>query len=426
MRILFWLLALAATAIGIALLGRLSDGYVLAVVPPWRVELSFNLFIALQLAALLLAYLFLRGLFITLNLPRIVGEFRTRRARRRDEVAAVEALRAFWEGRYSQALKAAEKVDSGETATARSADKLQAAQGIAALVALKSAHALRDSARIAAWQAHAEALDDSGWRIARLMAEMRIALDDRDFIAAQTALEQLSAKERRQISIQRLALRLAQGRGDWDELLRLTRALEKHGALTAEQARPLRLRAQRGMIESQQGEPALLLRLWRDMTAADRADVQIVQRLAHALTEAGVCTESAELIEDYLDEHWEPALLPDYVRCEPADVLRRIAHGEKWLHQHPNDAGLLLALGRLCARQKLWGKAQSYLEASLAVAAGYAAHVALAQLLDQLERPEVANRHYRAAALCQPARLEPTASGTALQTSQSRGGRKSL
>lgn len=228
MRILFWLLTLAALAIGLTLLGRVSDGYVLWVMPPWRIELSLNLFMVVQLLVLVLTYLLLRALFISLNLPSVVAAYRARRVHQFDEQAAVAALRHFWEGRYAQSLKFCEKVGVGGTAPA---------QGIAALVGLKSAQALRDPTRIVEWRARAEALDVD-WRTAHLMAEIRIALDARDFAAAAAALEQLGSKERRQISAQRLALRLAQGQGDWPELLRLTRLLEKHGALTADQARP--------------------------------------------------------------------------------------------------------------------------------------------------------------------------------------------
>lgn len=407
MRILFWLLTLAALAIGLTLLGRVSDGYVLWVMPPWRIELSLNLFVVAQLLVLALTYLLLRALFISLNLPTVVAAYRERRAHQFDEQAAVTALRHFWEGRYAQSLKFCEKVG---------ADGMAPAQGIAALVGLKSAQALRDAKRIAEWRARAEALDED-WRTARLMAEIRIALDARDFAAAAAALDQLGSKERRQISAQRLALRLAQGQGDWPELLRLTRLLEKHGALTADQARPLRLRAQRGIIDSLQDDPAQLIKLWQGMITADREDAQIVQRIVHALTAAGACNESAQIIEDYFDEHWEPSLLTDYADCVGGDVLRRIANAERWLHEHPRDADLLLALGRLCQKQQLWGKAQSYLEASLAVVPACATHIELARLLDQLGRTEDANRHYRAAANCADQQA---------QSSQSRGGRKSV
>jgi HemY protein len=404
-RAIFWLLTLAALAIGLALLGRVSDGYVLWVIPPWRIELSLNLFVLVQLLVLLMAYLLLRAISHTLNLPRVVGEFRARRARLRDERAAAEALRLLWEGRYGHALKSAGKImrsgipgdGAGETAP-----KSATAAVMASLAGLKAAHALHDPARIAEWQVRARANTSaaSDWRTARLMTEARLALDARDFDAAQVALDELSAKERRQISALRLSLRLAQGRGDWAGVLRIARLLEKHKALTEAQALPLYLRAHHGMLAGMQDEPAQLVRYWRSVPSAEKLDLPLAQRAAQELAAAGACAESARLIEDYLDDNWESALLVDYVDCNGGDVLGRIAHCEKWLLEHPKDAALLLALGRLCARQQLWGKAQSYLEASLAVTPGCDAHIELARLCDQLERPDEANRHYRSAANC--------------------------
>ncbi len=68
-----------------------------------------------------------------------------------------------------------------------------------------------------------------------------------------------------------------------------------------------------------------------------------------------------------------------------------------WLRQYPGEAGLLLSLGRMCMNQRLWGKAQSYIEASLATEETREAHLALAELCDKLERSDEANRHFRAA-----------------------------
>jgi HemY protein len=38
---------------------------------------------------------------------------------------------------------------------------------------------------------------------------------------------------------------------------------------------------------------------------------------------------------------------------------------EQWLKDRPNNAELLLALGRLSLRNELWGKAREYFETSL-------------------------------------------------------------
>ena len=96
------------------------------------------------------------------------------------------------------------------------------------------------------------------------------------------------------------------------------------------------------------------------------------------LIAAGDCLNAQHIIEDALDEEWDSSLLAIYAECRGGDVLGRIAQAEDWLKRQPRDAQLLLALGRLCHRQQLWGKAQSYLEASLSLQATRDVHVELA------------------------------------------------
>jgi HemY protein len=75
---------------------------------------------------------------------------------------------------------------------------------------------------------------------ARLMTEAEFALEDRRFEDARIALHQFAAREGRHIAALRLSLRAEQGLGNWREVARLVRQLEKHQALTAEQAAPIR------------------------------------------------------------------------------------------------------------------------------------------------------------------------------------------
>lgn len=58
---------------------------------------------------------------------------------------------------------------------------------------------------------------------------------------------------------------------------------------------------------------------------------------------------------------------------------------------------LLRVLGTLCQRQQLWGKAQTYLEASLGVDNTWRAHLALGEMLGRLGRDAEANTHFVAA-----------------------------
>ena len=84
---------------------------------------------------------------------------------------------------------------------------------------------------------------------------------------------------------------------------------------------------------------------------------------------------------------------------------------ETWLEQHPRDAVLLLTLGRLCARQGLWGKARSYLEASLSIEPTHSAHLELGRLLEREGKPAEAAAEYQKALVVTLEQLKQHAGG---------------
>ena len=393
MRAIFWLLTLAALAVGLALAARYNEGYVLLVLPPWRAEVSLNLFVLAAIAGFFVIYLLARAVSHTLALPRAVAQFRQRRNQEKAALALRDAWRLLQEGRYGHAMRCAEKARPDH-----------AGAGMLALAGWRAAHALRDAERSAQWALRVRAHDTSGLQAARLMTEAEFALEDRRFDDARDALQQYAALEGRHIAAMRLSVRAEQGLGNWREVARLVRQMEKHQALTAEQAAPIRSRAVREALHGLRDDPAGLMRYWRELDDGDRAEPSLALETARALAAAGDSRESRRVIEDALDDGWDAGLVLAYGECgqagEPAgDVLGRIAQAEKWLQRMPRDGVLLLTLGRLCRRQQLWGKARSYLEAALAIAPSRIAHVELAQLLDQLEESALAARHYRAAAV---------------------------
>ena len=393
MRAIFWLLTLAALAVGLALAARYNEGYVLLVLPPWRAEVSLNLFVLAAIAGFFVIYLLARAVSHTLALPRAVAQFRQRRNQEKAALALRDAWRLLQEGRYGHAMRCAEKARPDH-----------AGAGMLALAGWRAAHALRDAERSAQWAVRVRAHDTSGLQAARLMTEAEFALEDRRFDDARAALQQFAALEGRHIAAMRLSVRAEQGLGNWREVARLVRQMEKHQALTAEQAAPIRSRAVREALHGLRDDPAGLMRYWRELDDGDRAEPSLALETARALAAAGDSRESRRVIEDALDDAWDAGLVLAYGECgqagEPAgDVLGRIAQAEKWLQRMPRDGVLLLTLGRLCRRQQLWGKARSYLEAALAIAPSRIAHVELAQLLDQLEESALAARHYRAAAV---------------------------
>lgn len=389
MKGLFWFVALFALAVAVALGAKLNDGYVLLVLPPWRAEVSLNLMILALLALFAAFYALLRGLALTLGLPQRVSEYRARRQREKAGLVFQDAVRLLFEGRFGQALKKASEAHAAGTAP-----------GLSALIAARAAQRMRESEKQQGWMERAT-LDDPRTEAATLMLEAEMMNEARRFDEALLALERLQAKQGRHIAALRLELRARQGAGDWDGVLKLARQLDKRAALPAEVVREVRTQAHLGNIAKRAADQGLLTAYLRALPAEERSQ-RVVLAAARALVALGAESEAQKLIEAVLDtasnDEWQPELVAIYGRLTGGEQTARIAKAEGWLRKHPEDARLLKALGRMCLRQRLWGKAQSYLEASLAVRDTPEGHLELARLFDQLERPEEANKHYRASA----------------------------
>ncbi len=390
MRALLWLLATATLAVALATAAIYNDGYALIVLPPWRVEISLNLLVVGLLTGFVALHLLLRLVSVTLRLPRTVEAFRARRRRERAGRALRDAVRMLFEGRYGHALKRAKAAHgAGES------------PGLASLVAARSARALREDEGEREWMEKAASHDDEVL-LARRMTEVELDLDARRFDQARAALERLLAAGQRNVAAQRLALRVYQAVGDWPALLRVVKQLEKHRALPGTHAASLRQRAHLETIRQFASDAATIDEYWRKLPAAERTDPRVAAATVSALIKAGDCSAAQRIIEKRLDDEWDPRLVAYYGECVGGDALARITRAERWLKNHPQDATLLRVLGTLCRRLKLWGKAQSYLEAALSVAASPATHMELAALFDELERSEEAQAHYRAAAAVVP------------------------
>ena len=387
MKILFWALVLFGLAVAAALGARLNDGYVLLVFPPYRAEVSLNLFVLALVAIVLALYMAMRALAVTVGLPKRVREYRERRQRERAGLVFQDAVRLLFEGRFGQAMKKAGEAYAAGTAP-----------GLSALIAARAAQRLREPEKLQDWMTRAMS-DDPRNEAATLMLEAEMMNESRRFDEALAALDRLQDKKGRHIAALRLELRARQGSGDWDGVLKLARQLEKRDALPPEIAREIKTLAHLENIARRRADAGRLQDYLRAVPAAEYGR-RLALAGARALVELDATEAAQKLIEGALDGYseagWQPELVALYGGLTGPGLTARIARAENWLRQYPDEAALLLALGRMCMNQRLWGKAQSYLEASLALEETRDAHLALADLCDQLERSEEANRHFRA------------------------------
>ena len=394
MKSLLWLLVVAGAAVALAVLGRADSGYVLFFYPPWRVEMSMVFFAIAAVASFAALYLLFRLLGAALSLPATVRAWRLRRRRDRAHAALAAALQAYYEGRYARAEKeAAIAFESGPR------------RGVAARLAARAAHQMRDFERRDRWLERADDLGEA-LQAARLVSRAELALEDRDFAAAREALRNLHGAGPKHVATTRMLLRAERGAGAWDEVLRLASQLSKRDAISPALAKEYKVQATVELLARSADDGGALERRWRNVAAADRVQPRIAAAAARHATALGMVSLAREILENALAAEWVPQLvalygeLPESLPAEQktAEARTRIERAERWLLEHNRDPQLLAALGRLCAHAALWGKARSFHEASLSFEESRTARVELARLAERLGQPDEAQRHFRRAA----------------------------
>ncbi|MDN5937929.1 MAG: hypothetical protein L0H83_04640, partial [Salinisphaera sp.] len=138
-----------------------------------------------------------------------------------------------------------------------------------------------------------------------------------------------------------------------------------------------------------------LPQVWRELPRHLRREPALQRVYADQLRAAGNHREAAALIDAALKQAWTPALVLIYGDLDLDKPTEQLATVERWLKQYGNRNELQLVAGRLCLRNRLWGRARSYLEATLQGPNRAQAQLALGRLFEAIEQPPDALQAYR-------------------------------
>ncbi len=386
MRFAIWSIVLAAVAVGIALFARNSTGYVVIVQAPYRIELSLNLLVFLVVAGYFAFYMLVRLVTTLIGIPRQVRAYREERTRTRLRQALNDALLAFFQGRYASAEKSASVALLGDET-----------KGVAAIIAARSAHELGRFNEREQFLDQAKGAEPEVDQ-ARLttLADLLVSQGRHD--EALAVLKDLSARDSRNLRLLRLKLQAEQALRNWDEVLSTAASLLKLGGIGPAEAAAARRAAHLGNLNRKALDAEALAAYWKHLPNEIRMDAAVAATAARYHLALGGNAEAQAIVEQALEREWNPSLVALYGDSAGTDALPQIERAEKWLRGHARDPSLLLALGKLCMRQGLWGKAQSYIEASLALEPTHDGHMTLAALMEKIGKPQEAEKHFRRSA----------------------------
>ena len=397
MRKLILILGVLLVSVIGALWFREQSGYVLLHVNGLSMQASLLIGIGALVAVIIASYLLLRLTFGALHAPG--GVRRWWRARRLDRarVRMLRALKKLAEGDFSTAER-----DMIRTVPHSDMPLLHY------LSAAWAAHRAGAENR----RDHYLALADQAAPDARLavgLVQAQLYVEDGQWETAFATLNLLQDRWPSQPRVLELLAMVCERLEEWDRLLDLLPLLRRHTVMDARRVDELERRAAVGHLEQscRQGSDALTrawARLSRSATRQEAAQLAYIDgRLSFDAGDA----EAEKLLRNGLRKRWENQWVQRYGRLRMARPEVPLATAEAWLREHPEDAELLLAVGRLAMVAGQWDRARTCLEAAVARSGAPEACYLLARMLEELGESDKANRLYRQAMEQDPRFLPP-------------------
>jgi HemY protein len=236
---------------------------------------------------------------------------------------------------------------------------------------------------------------EPGAAVAVEFARAELKLQAGEYQQAITVLDQAAGNVSRHPHVLSLLRRAYEGLGDWDKLLELLPQMQKHKLLTQEKFEQLQRQVHHNRIAQGNADFQQLRANWQQMPKHLQRDTTMVEAYARNLIRLGDQEGAEDVLLYALKQEWSAALVRQYGYVHSVNATRQLARAETWLIAHPSDPQLLLCLGRLSAREKLWGKARDYFESCYRLERSAEVCAELGRLLTGLGEPQVAAAYFR-------------------------------
>lgn len=368
-----------------------DPGYLLIAWRNMSVETSIWVGLAFLLALWLLLGL-LRAVVRLINASsrRVNPWSRRNRARRANQVTT-RGLLEFAEGHWSSAVKLLRR-------SAPHADQPL----INYLAAARAAHEMEDYAESdnLLREAH-ETTPQADVAIAVTQAQLQISRGQLE--QALATLTRVRKDHPRHLYALKLMGQLYLRLEDWERLEQLLPELRRHKLHSEADQLALEKRVYSALlVQAGQrtdggvaGEANPVSRVWERLPKPLKQDAALLETYTLQLRASGAEVHAEKVLREALNDRYRDRLVHIYGLVRGADPARQLATAEAWLADHPHDATLLLALGRLALRNNLWGKAREYLASSFANRRDIQTCAELVRLLEHMGEHQAAQKMLR-------------------------------
>ena len=362
-----------------------GSGYIQIIYRDWTIETSLVVFVTFILVVFAVCYALLRVWSTARRFPKRWRELQEQRQLNKARHGLTHGLVRLSEGAWGQAEQLL--THHAEHSDAPILNYLAAARAAQEL----GSETRRDIYLNLAQQAK------PGNTFAVELSQARLQLDYNQPQQALATLLNLDNASRRQAPELKLFMKVYSELQQWAALIDLLPDLRKADIINETQSDTLESNAYTQLLAhaATDQDATALLKTWQQMPQKIRTHENVISEYARGLISKGMSDQAELVLHEIISKQWNEKLVHLYGLAAGVDSAKQLARAEAWLDKHENNALLLLTLGRLCLRTRIWGKARRYLEASVMAAPHTEAYHTLAQLLERLGEQEKAMDCYR-------------------------------
>jgi HemY protein len=355
-----------------------NNGYVLISFLGYTVEMS----VPILLLLFGIGYLAIRLLARIWNAPRELGELAARARLERSGRQIRRGFVALSEGKLAR----------GERLLTKGAAK-SAAPILNYLAAARAAQMQGDPERRDGWLKMAYA-QETGADNAVLLTQAELQLSAGEYEQARASLNRITESQPQHPQALKLLAELHYQTHDWTALMGLLPALRRVKNVPLAQLDAWTKQVYQKQFSAANLDREQIEKLWQNLPRTLRKTSALVAGRARALAACGEQDQAQIEIRKALKTAWDDELVKIYGELNLPDRGAQLRQTESWLVARPEDSTLLLAAGRACIRNELWGKARSYLESSIAIRPTPDAYHQLGKLMLQLDEKEAATEAF--------------------------------
>lgn len=198
------------------------------------------------------------------------------------------------------------------------------------------------------------------------------------------------------------------------EALGLLNALRKEQSLAPQSLADLEIALHASALR-QTGDADAFLQQWSHLPERLKQNTPILQAFAARADALALEPKAVQVLSDHLSQFWTPELLDALADISSHANDQRIGICEAWLSQHPDDAALHAALGKLHGLEKNYSKAEILLNRAVSLGPSSQSWEALGNVYAAQQKNEQASTAFANALRLQREQLPLSLGGQSLR-----------